>query len=159
MTLLRLVGALACASLLMLGCDEETGGETDAGMTASDAGGGDTDAGGGDMDAGGGDTDAGGGDTDAGGGDTDAGGGDTDAGDTDAGPGGASMEAMTFCTDYESICGFGADRHADRDACLAAFDGYAMMRQMCVTTHLGLADTTGMTGLHCPHATGMAPCN
>jgi len=148
-----LLASLLLASLLAFasGCDDDSGG-TDAGPMTADSGGGGTDAGPADTDAGPADTDAGPADTDAGPADTDAG-----PADTDAGPGGPSTEATAFCTAYETTCGFGAMRYADTDACTTAFDGYETSRQMCVTTHLGLAEA-GMTNLHCGHATGNAPC-
>ena len=76
----------------------------------------------------------------------------------EGGTGGMSG-AAAFCGQYVEICGFGsADRYADREACIAAYDGYDAGRQACVETHLGLAQTMG-AAIHCPHATGEAPCD
>jgi hypothetical protein len=138
-----LLAFLIGASAVACGDDDGRGGGTDSGMATPDTGTPPDDAGGGGDDAGGTGDDAGGTGDDAGG-----------MGD-DAGP----SAAAAFCTMYESVCGFGdTGRHADFDTCVAAYDGYDTGRQGCVETHLGLAESMGVA-VHCPHATGEAPCN
>ncbi len=66
----------------------------------------------------------------------------------------------TFCSNYEATCTFDpadAQRFNDSADCLTQFNGFADSRKSCVETHLGLAG--GNPGVHCPHATGFAPCN
>jgi hypothetical protein len=78
--------------------------------------------------------------------------------DGTGGVGGVMAPSALFCASYESTCGFGVDRYADADDCISSYEGYPAARQTCVETHLGFAEG-GDTGLHCPHATGEAPCN
>jgi hypothetical protein len=73
--------------------------------------------------------------------------------------GGSVDPAVAFCTDYGTICGFDGAGHQSQDECEAAYNGYDAARQACVEMHLGLADSTMDTVLHCPHATGEAPCD
>lgn len=77
----------------------------------------------------------------------------------EGGTGGMSG-AAAFCAQYDQVCGFGgADRYADSDACVTAYDGYDSERQGCVETHLGFAEDMSDPTTHCPHATGQAPCD
>lgn len=72
----------------------------------------------------------------------------------------ATQAAVDFCALYETRCGFDdqtATRYDDSAACITAYENYSPGRVSCVETHLGLA--SGDPTLHCPHATGMAPCN
>ena len=76
--------------------------------------------------------------------------------------GGGGSPAATFCDDFEALCPYGGENYADRDDCLASFDGFAMSRQDCVNTHIGLAgmydEGTDDRELHCGHAAGASPC-
>ncbi|MGB5283558.1 MAG: hypothetical protein WCB63_09755 [Polyangiales bacterium] len=68
--------------------------------------------------------------------------------------------AAAFCGTYGEVCSFGGvDRYESQEACVAAYDGYDAVRQECVETHLGFAQTMMDTATHCPHATGQAPCD
>jgi hypothetical protein len=70
-----------------------------------------------------------------------------------------SPEAVTFCQGNETTCGFGdADRYDDTDDCQATYDAFPPFRQMCIETHLGFA-MAGDKNVHCPHTTGLAPCD
>ncbi len=109
------------------------------------------------------DDDGGGGTDDAGTGGEDAGtGGDAgprpDAGPVDAGIGSG---AATFCSGYETTCGYddsAANRFDDEAACLSFYEGAATGCVTCIETHLTNA-MGGNVELHCPHATGVeAPC-
>lgn len=80
----------------------------------------------------------------------------TDADTTDAVP----SRSEEFCNTYTTVCGFdtqNTNRYDDRAACLTAYEGYSANRLTCVDTHLGLAASDATT--HCPHATGLAPCD
>ncbi len=75
------------------------------------------------------------------------------------GSGGGIDPAVAFCTQYGEICTFTGTGHQSQNECETAYNGYDTARQECVTTHLGLAESTTDTATHCPHATGEAPCN
>ncbi|MCA9627635.1 MAG: hypothetical protein KC766_08220 [Myxococcales bacterium] len=82
------------------------------------------------------------------------------AGSGTGGSGGAANAAEAFCAKYETVCTYGgADRYADETACISAYEGYDSMRQGCVEKHLQNAVDESNPTLHCPHATGQAPCN
>ena len=76
----------------------------------------------------------------------------------EGGAGGASDPAAAFCTQYETTCGFDSGGHSSAEECIAAYNSYDAERKACVETHVGFAEDTGDTELHCPHATGEAPC-
>ena len=131
MTLLRWMTAV-CALTLVAGCGSDDDDET--GSSGSGGTGG------------------------MGGAGTAGSGGDAVGGMGGSGGTGGSDAAATFCAQYESTCGFGdTGRHADMDACITAYGALSPARQSCVTTHVGLASSGA--ALHCPHATGEAPCN
>jgi hypothetical protein len=79
--------------------------------------------------------------------------------------GDASPEAISFCDDYETACGFGgADRYQDAGFCEGAFDSFDETRQGSVEQQVVFA-AAGDPDTHCPHAagqpdaTGYTPCN
>jgi hypothetical protein len=73
------------------------------------------------------------------------------------GGGGASAEAIDFCTRYETTCGFGiADRYTDEADCLDAYDNDG--QSVCYGMHLTNAED-GNAATHCLHATGIDECN
>ena len=70
-----------------------------------------------------------------------------------------SAEAVAFCEDYQSTCGFGGvGRYPSVGACLSDFDSFDAGHQDCVINHLGLA-AAGDPNEHCPHAAGQRPCD
>ena len=70
--------------------------------------------------------------------------------------GAGSPEAISFCEDYETACGFGgADRYQTQGFCEGAFDSFDEARQRCVEQHVGFA-AAGDPGTHCLHAAGQA---
>ena len=76
-----------------------------------------------------------------------------------AGVCGISAAAVTFCQDYSETCGFGAaGRYAGESECLSSYESFSMPKQDCVEQHLGFAGASD-PDLHCPHATGIGPCD
>ena len=70
-----------------------------------------------------------------------------------------SAEALAFCEDYSDICGFGeAGRYASESDCRSSYESFSTEKQGCVEQHLGFASASD-PDLHCPHATGIGPCD
>ena len=76
-----------------------------------------------------------------------------------AGSAGASA-SQQFCDGFDTTCGYGTESnyYADEADCKTKYEGYASGRQDCVEEHLANA-AAGNKALHCPHASGEAPCN
>ncbi len=87
--------------------------------------------------------------------------GGSDGGAEDAAAdGGFSAAAIAFCSQYETVCGFGTGGFASAIACQDVYDNnFSAARQSCVETHLGYAESMQDPETHCPHASGLAPCD
>jgi len=73
---------------------------------------------------------------------------------------GSGDTTVAFCEDYSVVCGFSDPAgHESHEACVAAYVAYDEADRDCVEEHLDLADSTGDTPTHCPHATSEAPCS
>ena len=71
--------------------------------------------------------------------------------------------AAEFCTEYETVCGYGEDfTYGDETDCLDTYNGQDDEWKDCVNDHLGFADMS-VDGSqdeedHCSHAAGQAIC-